>query len=464
MHQNRFNKSFLTSLLYYLETGYKKDYRRWRWLISYYMIVIISACIAIALLITLLQVFPPKTTTIASGQRDSTTLKMSESFQKSFASFGLNLSAVVGEGKQEGVERLKQQASPVNASFYIAGQIDPIDYPNIVSMGAVGSAPLWLFYRGSAIDSDHPMDVIKNKRVAIGLPGTATNNMFRKLFHEIDGPFSGKTILEEISYEDAEKGISDGIIDAVFIVHSFNTPIVQRLIKNPKINIFDFKLADAYIKKYPNLEKVLIPRGAIDLNKILPKKDVTLLSASIILLVENQIHPAIQWAFVFAAKQFNRTENDFFSKPGEYPRDVDYDLFPLSEVAKRYYEGGVPQVFDNFPIWIASLIDQLWIKVIAFFVIIYPVLINILNVRLFVSSKIKNQAFAYLRYLKIKGINSNSVDQLMPIINQIDQIIGKVSSIGCNIEDAKDYIELVYLARDVKAELEGRLQELGGAV
>ena len=64
------------------------------------------------------------------------------------------------------------------------------------------------------------------------------------------------------------------------------------LIKNPDIQVFDFKLADAYIKRYPNLEKAIIPRGSFDIVNVVPKMDVTVLSTSITLLTEKALSRA----------------------------------------------------------------------------------------------------------------------------------------------------------------------------
>ncbi len=460
MKHNRFNKNFITSVLYYLKFGYRKEYLSWRWVFNYYLMVILTALIVGIFLFNYLQILPPKSVSIAVGQEGSSTQKMATSFQKSFAGYNLKLNLFSGEGPQEGLARLEDKASPVNASFYVAGHINASDHPNIVSLGSVQSAPLWFFYRGEEINTDDPKTAFKGKKIAIGLPGSATNIMFRRLFDSSHFNIDEQYSLQELPYEEAEKKLVNGQIDAMFLVYSFDTDVVQKLIKNEDLHIFDFKLADAYLKKYTNLEKVIIPKGAFDTDQILPRSDITMLSTSIILLAEKGLHPAIQWAFMFAARQHNRHEMHFFSRPGEYPKDVDYDALPLSSVAERYYAGGIPQVFASLPLWMASLIDQLWIQALAFFVLVYPILMQLLHIRSFASSKVKNEGFAYLRFLKIEGIEAQSIDELSFHINQIDLMIKKISTTWCRAEDAKDYMELIYLARDVKAELQERSEQI----
>ena len=406
------------------------------------------------------QILPPANTTIASGQKGSTTEKMSESFKQTFSKYGLKLSIMPGEGRQEGFVKLEDTNSPVNASFYMAGHIDASNHPNIMSLGSVSRAPLWLFYRGEELEVDDPMMAFKNKKIAIGLPGTATNSMFRRLFSSHHYDISKQFELKELSYGDAERELLEGKIDAMFIIYAYNTDVVQNLIKNPDIQVFDFKLADAYIKKYPNLEKVIIPRGSFDIVSVLPKQDVTVLSTSITLLTEKGLHPAIQWAFLLAARQYNRQEQLFFSKPGEFPKDLDYDSLPLSPVAQRYYATGIPQIFSSFPLWLASLIDEMWIKALAFFVLVYPVLIKTIGLRSYASTKIKNDSFAYLRFLKMEGLKASSPEQLQSILLQVQSVEKRISQIWCSAEDAKDYIELSSLAKDVVQILEDRFSDL----
>ena len=460
MNSNHFNSNLITSIKYYLRFGFRSEYRTWQWLINYYLTVIFALVLLTVGLFYYFQVLPPGNTTIASGQKGSTTEKMSESFKQTFSKYGLQLTILPGEGRQEGFVKLEDTKSPVNASFYIAGHIDASNHPDIMSLGSVSRAPLWLFYRGNSLDVDDPRVAFKNMKIAIGLPGTATNSMFRRLFSSTHYEIENQFELKELSYKDAEKQLSQGTIDAMFIIYAYNTELVQNLIKNPDIQVFDFKLADAYIKKYPNLEKTIIPRGSFDIVNVLPKMDVTVLSTSITLLTEKELHPAIQWAFLLAARQYNRQEQLFFSKLGEFPKDLDYDSLPLSPVAERYYATGVPQFFSSFPLWLASLIDEMWIKVLAFFILVYPILIRTVGLRSFASTKIKNDSFAYLRHLKLEGQKSTNVESLQLILHQVEKINKRISKMWCSAADAKDYIELSYLSKEVMQSLRERLDDL----
>ena len=81
--------------------------------------MVILAVLFLSFLVYSFYVFPPKNTTIATGQIGSTTQKMANSLQKYFAEQGLTLNVVSGEGQVKGLAKLVAESSPVNVSFYI---------------------------------------------------------------------------------------------------------------------------------------------------------------------------------------------------------------------------------------------------------------------------------------------------------------------------------------------------------
>lgn len=140
------------------------EFRSWKWVLKYYMLLMLCFIVAVVFLFYFFHILPPQNTSIASGQYDSSTFRMAESFRQTFLSNNLNLNIVPGEGRQEGFFRLEDKASPVNATFYVAGHISADDHPDIVSLGSVQSAPLWLFYRGTEFETDDPMTAFKGKK------------------------------------------------------------------------------------------------------------------------------------------------------------------------------------------------------------------------------------------------------------------------------------------------------------
>lgn len=455
MKLNRFNKSIHSSFKYYLEHGLIREYRSWKWVINYYLILIAIVILGSVLVIHFTHVLPPTNTTIAAGQPQSSTRNMAEFYQKYFSEHQLKLNISVVDGSEEGLARLDSKQSEVNAGFYLAGHVNAKHDANIYSLGLVQGAPIWLLYRGKEI-ADNPFVALNGKKIAIGLSGTVTNSMFKLLAGDIVGESIPKYDLQELTYADARIQLASGKIDAMFAINPIEEGFLKFLTDNPDVHIYSFKLADAIVNRHPNLQKLIVPRGAFNMAKVEPKEDITLLSTSFNLLVQKDVHPAIQWAFLMAAKQYSRQQKELFSNTTKFPIDSDADLVPLSPVAERYYEGGIPQVFGSFPIWLANLIDQFWMRALII-LLIYPIAINLIRFRSFTSTKIKDDSFAYLRYLNIQSLEAKSPEELELIIAQIEELIKKVNTLWGSDQDSKDFIELVLLAKQIQQEVQERL-------
>ena len=218
-----------------------------------------------------------------------------------------------------------------------------------------------------------------------------------------------------------------------------------------------FPLADAYIKQLPFLQKLVIPRGSRSIAKVEPPQDITILASTTNLLVEKNTHPAIQWAFLLAARENNRDADAFFSSPNLFPKDIDRS-FELSPVARHFFENGVPSIFSYMPIWIASLIDSIWIYILACFALIFPALRWVENTRLYPSEVLMNKTFINLRILNdsIAGATTKEeIEHALTTTKEFEKMIdglylyGKNARFHFNLRNA-----LAGLNRDAQARLE----------
>jgi hypothetical protein len=294
------------------------------------------------------------------------------------------------------------------------------EYPGLVSLGSVQFAPIWIFYRGATLTSGDPFGYFQTKKISIGSPGTAANILFHKLNAvSIKNPSSNNHHILELPHKDGAKLLIDGKIDALFIVDSTQSETIQQLLKDPSIKIADFSLANAYLKKLPFLQKLVIPKGSRSIENINPPNDITILASTTNLLVEKNTHRAIQWGFILASKEYSRSASSFFSDPGYFPREIDTN-FPLSPIADHYYRDGTPSIFGYLPIWIASLLDSVWVYILAFFAIILPAIKLLSSLRLFPSEGLMEKYFIEARLLDEAVLKAETKDQLLDIIQEID--------------------------------------------
>lgn len=422
-------KFFSKELLGWLKTA------RFFGLIS---LIVLAALIALAIYINPI---PPKKTYLATGQDGSSYEKIAETFQNTFKKKGIALELVPTSGLGEGLQGLDSGASPVSASFLTAGTASPLKYPNLVSLGSIQYAPIWIFYKGETIQTTDPFEYFSNKKIAIGPAGNITNKIFRNLYELNQQSQPASANIAELSFKDAADQLIAGKIDAAFIIDDFSSDTIQKLLANREIKILSFPLADAYIKKRPFLQKLVIPRGSIHLDSIYPSEDITILSSTTTLLIEKDSHPAVQWAYLLAAQEYGRRNNSFFAKAEYFPRNLDQS-FPLSPIAARFYAHGTPEVFSYLPLWLASLIENIWAYLLAFVVIIYPAYRLISAARYFPSEHLMNEMFINLRELDEAIFNATLTDQMPEIFHAIDLYEKEINTSWLFGKNARLYFNL----------------------
>lgn len=438
----------------YLKIFFQKEKKGWLKILLFYNIYIPIGILCIIGLAIYINPLPPKTAYLAIGQDGSSYQRISNNFEEFFKKNNIKLELISTNGLGEGLKGLQAIESNINASFLTVGFASGKDYPDLVSLGSVQFSPIWIFYKGSEIQTNDPFHYFSNKKISIGLPGEATNTLYRKL-SQISDVHPVKNVIE-LSHKDGAHALQEGKIDALFIVDGIQSETVKGLLKDTKIKIMNFSLADAYIKKLPLLQKLTIPKGSRSIEKVEPPHDITILASTTNLLVEKDTHRAIQWAFLLAAKENNRDSNVFFSSPGFFPKDIDRS-FQLSPIAERFYKNGIPTIFSYMPIWVASLLDSMWIYILALIAVIFPVIRLIEAARLYPSEGLMNKAFMNLRILDEainKATSKKEIDEILQEIQRCEENIlvlylyGKNSRFYFNLKNA-----LAGVKRDAQASL-----------
>lgn len=418
-------------------------------MVFYYGFFLATLLILAIVVIIQVRPLPPVHTYLATGQQDSSYQALAQDFQAAFAGHGLKLELITTKGLQQGLQDLNSDLSQVNASFVAAGAGKATEFEHLVSLGSVQVSPIWLFYRGKEIRADDPFAYFSKQRFAVGLAGTVTNELFHRL-REINHPDADKDLsFRQYAHAEAADKLIQGSLDAMLIVDSFESKTVQRLLAQPDIHIYDFALADAYIKRLPMLEKLVVPRGSINIATIRPNRDITLLASNINLLVESNVHPAVQWAFIKAARDLNSSRSTFFHRPGHFPIYLD-KTFPLSETAKRYYTNGVPAVFGRLPLWAATLFDTLWVAVLTMIVVVLPLTIKIFGLRSFNSKKVIADLFKSLRDLEEEIREARTVAAARQALDKLLFIESQMKDTWMEDQDVRFFFIIKKVIEDIK--------------
>ncbi len=421
------NENLIRHCINYFQKDFLRELTKWAHYIRYNIVIILVVLAILIGMLIYINPLPPKQAFLATGQMGSSYKLIGDQIDQFFSGKGIDLVLVDTAGLNEGLEKLRDQKSPVNASFVTSGGANQEDFPDLVSLGSIQYSPIWIFYRGKEVTENNPIDFFGKQRISIGLPNTTTQNIFLKLAHDSKYRNSKPANFYEYSNTDAADKLLSGELDAVFIVDGINSPSVQKLINADNIRIYDFLLADAYEKNFPFLNKLIIPKGGLNLEKVVPKSDIQLIAPTVMLLVEKDMHPVMQWSFMLAAKELGQSKNNFFSKPGFFPKNTDQS-FELSPIAKRYYDSGVPPLFKYFPLWLASLIDEVWFYVLSLFAVIYPFKKLFFNFREIPSSYYVEDRYQKLHDLEYIYRSTNDLKELEKNLENLNDLEAEIAS------------------------------------
>lgn len=334
--------------------------------------IVLIAGIGFAVAYQFVEPAPPKKIVITTGSEAGAYYYYAGRYAAILAKNGIELEVRASAGSLENLNRLKKDEAQVG--FVQGGVVDPrgeadeADDSGLQSLGSAFYEPVWVFYR-----ADRRMDRLtdlKGKRIAIGQEGSGVRQLAQQLLtaNEIEPgdhlvPLSGLKAAEELQQRR---------IDAAFIIAAEKAPVVQVLLRSPGIQVMNFSQADAYLRRFPFLTKLVMPHGVADLVRDFPPHDVTLLAPTANLVVRDDLHPALQSLLLQAMSEVHG-KIGFFQKAGEFPAYKDA-LFPQSPEAARYHKSGSPFLQRYLPFWLAVLIDRLIVLLVPVVALLIPLL------------------------------------------------------------------------------------------
>jgi hypothetical protein len=210
---------------------------------------------------------------------------------------------------------------------------------------------------------------LRGRRISIGAEGSGTRALSLPLLARagIDGQNSE---LLPLSPRATAERLLAGDIDVAFMVAPWQSPVVQQLLADDRVELSGYARADALVALYPFLTKLVLPRGAVDLAKDRPPSDVTLIASKASLVIRSDLHPAIQYLLLNAATKIHARAG-IFNRANEFPAAEAVEL-PLSSEAMRFYKSGLPFLREYFTFWMAELIGRLAILLIPIVGVLLP--------------------------------------------------------------------------------------------
>jgi TRAP-type uncharacterized transport system substrate-binding protein len=325
--------------------------------------------LSVALAATLWRSLPPRSVTMATGAAGGAYQSLAERYRAILARDGVRLNLVKTNGALDSLARLGDPQSGISVALVQAGITSERESPGIVSLGTLGYEPVWVFYRGFELSTARGW--AKGKRISVGPEGSGS----RKLSLELAGALGidlAEVRLSGLDPDAAADALLSGELDMVMTVASWELPAVRRLLDAESIKTAGFPRADAHVALRPYLNKLVLPRGVVDLARDRPPADLVLVAPKTSLVVRADLHPAIQYLLLRAAAEVHAPPG-LFKSAGQFPAAEPIDL-PLSDTAHTYYKSGSPFLQRYLPFWVAALASQLLIMLIPLVGIAYPLL------------------------------------------------------------------------------------------
>jgi len=312
----------------------------------------------------------PRTLTISSGPVGSSFQRNAERYQKILAREGVALKILPSDGSSDNLKNLANPKGAADIGFVLGGEARDAKFDNLVSLGSVAFQPLMIFYTGAPrkLLSD-----FKGGRINIGPPGSGTHALALTLL-KANGIVPGEsTRLDETDLTDPEKELRERRVDAVFLMSdSTATEAMRGLMRDQDVRLFSFVQADAYVRRIGTLNKLHLPRGALDFGKDVPPEDVYLIGPTVNLVVRDSLHPALSDVLLEAAREVHGGPG-IFRKRGEFPAPNEGE-FRLSPDASRYYASGKTFLYRTFPFWLASLVARVLAFLVPLVLLLIPAL------------------------------------------------------------------------------------------
>lgn len=325
---------------------------------------------ALGLVVWFAEPAPPKRVLMAS-QIDGYYHALAQKYVEFFRKHGVILDLVPTQGARENLTRLKDRRDPVQVAFVQGGLASSDDTGGLLSLGSIDYDPMWFFYRsGFVMENDEDIHRIQKMRIAIGPEGSGTHMQAMHIL-KLNGVAPVSVLLTMPNHEGVQ-ALLRGELDAVFLVDGLESDDIQALLKDPNIRLASFRRADAYTRLLPFIEKLEVPMGGFDLAHNIPPRDTTLLSTTTNLLIDHQMHPAIQMLFMQAAQEINGKES-YFVRHGEFPSFKD-SAVPVSKVAVRFHQKGPPFLIHYLPFWLAEFIDRMFFMLLPLIAFAYPMI------------------------------------------------------------------------------------------
>ena len=388
-----------------------------RWQISKMLAAILCiagfAWLALAYLIPA----PPSKITIATSLAGEHYHVLGSRYQGILAGSAVELQLRETNGAKENLRLLNDPASGIQIGFMQGGVSNNKLSPDLLSLGRIDYQMFWLFYPTGETLAD--LSKLKGKRVALGPSDSGDRAVCEKILAAAGINYDNTTLLN-FAPQDAVKALDDGTVDALFLSLSLDSPTLNTLLNGPQYRLMNFAESEALTRIFPYLVRLVLPRGAVDLGRIIPPADINLIATTNVVLVRKEIHPAIIDLLAQAISEAHGAPG-LFQKVGDFPTQTDPE-FPIAQSARDFYKSGPSYMNRYLPFWMTSYAQRIIAVLVAVIAIVVPVFNYAPKLYLWFIRERVRRLYRRLRILDRALLTELTSSQLQALQSDLDSI------------------------------------------
>lgn len=286
--------------------------------------------------------------------------ELAESYRKDLERNGIKLEV---QRLTEGFTTLKTMLDPnssLNAGFIKGGLVGSLqgrlatekakgryaEFNKLLSVGRVFYEPIWVYSRGDLPVAS--LRDLKGMKILTGTKESGARRIVNQLLKANGVDKTNATLIDQDLPADAAP-LFDGRADVAITIAPPDSDKMQELVRVPGIRLMDFSPeAEAYDNRFPALTRVVLRKGSVEFNPVIPSEDITLIATTAALVVRSDMHPALISLLTHAVVSNPKSGFDkqgdpvLFHRAGDFPSASDPEFTVPADTRAIYKSGELP--------------------------------------------------------------------------------------------------------------------------
>ncbi|MGH8019653.1 MAG: TAXI family TRAP transporter solute-binding subunit [Opitutaceae bacterium] len=325
--------------------------------------------LAIGALFVFVDPAPPREIMLATGVEGGAYHEFGRKLAQRLAQDGMTVRLQTTKGSVENLELLRAPDNEVSIALVQSGLAVNEDPGELRLLGSLFYEPFWVFYQEN-LELDSLRD-LRGRTLAVGVQGSGTRAVATLVLDAHGLSEAGAANLQDLSGNAAADALLEGAVDAAMFVGAPGSDYVEKLLRDPRVRLFDLRRERAFRAVFPQLTTLTVGEGQLSLAENLPAADHAVLASVATFVVNDRFHPGLTPLVLRAVFDLLRN-GGVLEQPEEFPQARPGD-FPLTREAEHFHEHGLPFMMRYLPFWAASLFDRLIILLIPLLALLIPI-------------------------------------------------------------------------------------------